>query len=156
MKAPPLEYLIAFAMAAGVVLYSVLFFDGAETSYRLWYYTPAALAVGALAADRVRTRWPKRIAGVIDGAVTLLCLSRPLFGWPPASGHALFFVYAWLTASSLGTRIFAVVLGVVTLYAKIWLWHWDTTLWPGLGLGMIAGTLYHLTRRVHTNPSTSA
>ena len=151
MKVPGCETLIAFALAGVVALYAVVAFDGAEAFYRLWYYTPAALVVGSLATDRVKEQDLKWTGRMMDCLVSLLCISRPLFGWPAASGHALFFVYALLTASSMSTRIFAVILGGITLYAKIWLWHWDVTLWPGLIIGLIAGCLYHRNSRGRTN-----
>jgi hypothetical protein len=120
----------------------MFFFVGAERIYRLWYYTPAALVVGSLIADRFQQRSARKRGYYLDGIIAVLCLSRPLFGWPPVSGHALFFVYALLTASSNRTRVFASLLGVITLYAKIWLWHWDMTLWPGLLAGLVTGILY--------------
>jgi len=123
-------------------MYAVFFFEGAERIYRLWYYAPAALVVGSLIADRFNQRSSNKMGLFIDSIVAALCLSRPLFGWPPVSGHALFFVYAFLTASSNRTRVFAALLGVITLYAKIWLWHWDMTLWPGLIVGLVTGILY--------------
>lgn len=137
-----LHPLIAFACGGIVALYAVLFFDGAAAHYRLWYYTPAALVAGALAVDRFSTRRAGKVGVVLDLLVAAICLSRPLFGWPAASGHAIFFVYALLTAASNGTRVFAVILGVVTLYAKAWLWHWDMTLWPGLVIGLMAGWIF--------------
>ena len=62
-------------------------------------------------------------------------------GWPPASGHAAFVVHALLTASARTTVALAVILGLITLYAKIILWHWDATLWPGLGVGLVTGAI---------------
>ena len=152
MRVPRCELMVAFSLAGAVALYAVLAFDCADAFYRLWYYAPAALVVGSLATDRFKTRGSKRIGGIIDCLVALLCLSRPLFGWPAASGHALFFVYALLTGSSVTTRVFAVILGGITLYAKIWLWHWDATLWSGLIIGLIASYLY---RRIQTAQCTS-
>jgi hypothetical protein len=142
MIAPGCETRVAFASACIVALYAILAFDGADAIYRLWYYTPAAMVVGSLAVDRFKSQRKNRMTGMIDCLVALLCISRPLLGWPAASGHALFFVYALLTASSPSARIFAMILGGVTLYAKIVLWHWDATLWPGLIIGLVAGCLY--------------
>jgi hypothetical protein len=136
---------LAWALAAGVLVagYSLLFHDGQAAHYRLWYYTPGAMAAGALLADRVRmkSRWSGR-RRIIDGIVTILCLSRPLWGWPPASGHAIFAAHALLTASSRCTRVLALLLAALTVYAKLWLWHGDPTLWPGLILGLISGMLW--------------
>ena len=147
MKAPLTEFLISLVFAVAVTIYAVVCFDGAERFYRLWYYTPAALVVGSLIADRANYRSSKKLAWSLDLIIAAMCFSRPLFGWPPVSGHALFFVYALLTASSNRSRIFAVLLGGITLYAKIWLWHWDMTLWPGLIVGLLAGCLYQLFQR---------
>lgn len=142
MKAPTLEWILALVLACSVALYAVICFDGAEQFYRLWYYTPAALVGGSLMVDRFKNRASQKWLLIPDLMIVSLCISRPLFGWPAASGHAVFFVYAFLTASSHPTRIFAVFLGLVTLYAKIWLWNWDETLWPGLVIGLLAGCTY--------------
>jgi hypothetical protein len=146
MKSPAREWIPALALAGGVALYAVICFDGAYQFYRLWYYTPAALVVGSLMVDRFKNRASPKWLLILDLMVASICISRPLFGWPAASGHAIFFVYAFLTASSHSTRFFAVLLGVVTLYAKIWLWHWDKTLWPGLIIGILAGYVYRRMR----------
>lgn len=139
MKPPSLEWIVALFLAASVALYAMICFDGAEQFYRLWYYTPAALVAGSLMVDRFENRGSGKASLVIDLLVASICISRPLFGWPAASGHAVFSAYALLTGSSQATRIFAALLGIVTLYAKIWLWNWDMTLWPGLIIGLVAG-----------------
>ncbi|MES2919940.1 MAG: hypothetical protein V4819_00220 [Verrucomicrobiota bacterium] len=144
---PPAAALIC-SLVAGLVVagYSTLFHEGAAASYRLYYYTPAAMAAGSLVMERIGRRQESNgVRWLIDAAVTVLCLSRPIWGWPPASGHALFFVHALLTGSSRLTRILAILLGVITLYAKIWLWHGDPTLLPGLGCGLISGVLWRKT-----------
>lgn len=146
MKSPVNEWIPALILAVGVVLYSVICFDGADQFYRLWYYTPAALLAGSLMMDRFKNRPSHKTLILLDTFIVAICLSRPIFGWPAASGHAVFFVYAFLTASSHSTRCFAILLGIVTVYAKIWLWHWDKTLWPGLMLGLIAGWIYRRMR----------
>lgn len=146
MKFSALQWIVAFALAGGVALYALICFDGADQFYRLWYYTPAALVVGSLMVDRFKHRVSPKYLLILDLLVVSMCISRPLFGWPAASGHAVFFVYAFLTASSQPTRIFSVLLGIVTLYAKIWLWHWDKTLWPGLMIGLLAGYLHQRIR----------
>lgn len=125
-----------------VMMYAVLFYEGAERWYRLWYYTPAALLFGSLLLDRVKARSVQKRGFFLDGMIAAICFCRPVFGWPAISGHALFFVYAFFTAGSCRTRVFALIVGGITLYAKIWLWHWDVTLWPGLVLGLLAGVLY--------------
>ena len=151
MKSPAPQWSLAFILALGVVLYSVICFDGADQFYRLWYYTPAALVGGSLMMDRFINRPSRRAVILLDLFIVSICLTRPIFGWPAASGHAVFFVYAWLTASSHSTRCFAVLLGIVTLYAKICLWHWDKTLWPGLIIGLIAGYVYRWIRTSSRN-----
>ena len=145
MKVPIFKLLIPFTLAGVVALYAVLFFEGADTHYRLWYYTPAALVVGALFTDRFAKFNSSKLGVFLDLIVASICISRPLFGWPAASGHAVFFVYGFLTACTNSTRVYAIILGGVTLYAKIWLWHWDMTLWPGLLIGLVAGCLYRCT-----------
>ena len=142
MKTPALEWILAFVLAGAVALYAVICFDGADQFYRLWYYTPAALVGGSLMVDRFKNRASPKWLIILDLFVVSICICRPLLGWPAASGHAIFFVYAFLTASSHPTRIFAVILGIVTLYAKILLWNWDKTLWPGLIIGVLAGCIY--------------
>lgn len=149
MKSPSLQWILAFTLACGVALYAIICFDGQDRFYRLWYYTPAALVVGSLMVDRFKNRPSPKWPVILDLLVVSICISRPLSGWPPASGHAVFFVYAFLTASSQPTRILAALLGIVTLYAKIWLWHWDETLWPGLIIGFIAGYLYRMSSPRH-------
>jgi hypothetical protein len=146
------DRMLPLLLGGAVALYSVLRFDGGDAFYRLWYYVPAAMALGCLLADRGKL---KRFPGMgifLDSLVAAVCLSRPLFGWPPVSGHALFFVYALFTGTSGMTRVAAVILGLITLYAKIWLWHGDATLWPGLMAGIASGWMY---RRVASEKHTS-
>jgi hypothetical protein len=146
------ELICGVALGLGVSLYAILAFDGDETHYRLWYYTPAAIMAGAIIADRIRMRAPSPGGILIDIALAAICLSRPLFGWPAASGHAAFSIYVLLTASSNVSRLLACVLGLITIYAKIWLWNWDSSLWPGLGIGLIAGLLYGFSKRRGRQP----
>lgn len=138
---PGLGIAFGFALGGATALYALIFFDGAEASYRLWYYTPAALLAGALLADRFSSTDSRRRGYAIDFLVAVICLLRPLTGWPPASGHAVFGVYGLLSGSTPTTRVLAILLCGMTLYAKIWLWHWDATLWPGLLVGVIAGMI---------------
>ena len=138
---------IPAALGGAVALYSVARFNGVDAFYRLWYYVPAAIVVGFLAMDRLQAKRSSLIGTSIDCFVAAICISRPFFGWPAVSGHALFFVYALLTGSSVITKVFAVALGVITLYAKIWLWNWDATLWPGLLIGLVSGYAYHRIQR---------
>lgn len=139
-----------------VAAWSILTQDGPDAIYRLCYYTPAAMAAGALLADRFQDteNWstPRKL---IDTAVTILCLSRPVWGWPPASGHAVFFLHALLSGRSRATRVLAILLGAITLYAKIWLWHRDPTLWPGLLIGSISGLLWNRARFSKLSPGLS-
>ncbi|MEZ0275071.1 MAG: hypothetical protein ACAH88_09210 [Roseimicrobium sp.] len=139
-----------FALAAALLVaaYSVWWFVGEERSYRLWYYVPAAALAGSLVADRFEgykrmTLW----RWIVDVMVALLCVARPLYGFPPASGHAIFSVHALLTRGSRTTLVLAVLSLLVTLYAKIVLWHWDQTLWPGLILGLLSGVVWRCTGR---------
>lgn len=141
------RYIIPISLGSAVALYSIVRFNGSDAIYRLWYYVPAAIAVGFLAIDRLQEKRSSWIRIIIDIVVATLCLSRPFFGWPAASGHALFFVYALLTGSSRITRVFAAILGVITLYSKIWLWNWDSTLWPGLIIGLVGGYTYNRIQR---------
>ncbi len=136
------DFVFPAALGGSVALYSVARFNGADAFYRLWYYVPAAIVVGFLAMDRFHARRSSWIGTFLDCFVAAICISRPIFGWPAVSGHALFSVYALLTGSSVSTRVFAVALGVITLYAKIWLWNWDATLWPGLFVGLVGGYSY--------------
>ena len=145
MKFP--SVLLPVAMGLAVAMYSLLRFDGDAFFYRLWYYVPAAMVVGFLAADRFFVRRPHAAGWMMDGLVAAICLSRPIFGWPPVSGHALFFVYVLMTGASATTRASAAALGIITLYAKIWLWHWDATLWPGLITGLIGGFAFMRVQR---------
>jgi hypothetical protein len=151
VKSPALEWLLAFVLAGLVALYAIICFNGADQFYRLWYYTPAALVVGSLMVDHFKNRASPKWLIILDLLVVSICICRPLLGWPAASGHAIFFVYAFLTASSHPTRIFAVILGIVTLYAKILLWNWDKTLWPGLIIGGLAGCIYLRMRKMKRN-----
>jgi hypothetical protein len=138
----------ALTAALLVTAYSVWFFVGEERTYRLWYYVPAAALAGSLVADRwmgrrKMTPWH----WLIDLVVALLCLARPLYGFPPASGHGIFSVHALLTRGSSTTWVLAVLSLLVTLYAKIVLWHWDQTLWPGLILGLLSGLVWRRSGR---------
>ncbi len=145
MRRPALHTPWLGALSLGILIlgYSLWSFSGGERIYRLWYYVPAAAMAGSLVADRLaQRRGLPAGAWWIDTLVTLLCLARPLFGFPPASGHALFSLYGLLTRGSKTTMALGLVLLTVTLYAKIVLWHWDRTLWPGLALGVLGGVLW--------------
>lgn len=142
MKSISKQWRAACFCALVVAAYACLAYDGAEATYRLWYYVPAAFVWGAWVVDRSQQRWASGVRIGIDSVVLLLCAARPLFGWPPASGHALFFVHVLLTAATTTTKRLAWMLGVITIYAKLWLWHDAVTLWPGLLLGVVTGLCY--------------
>jgi hypothetical protein len=138
---------IPIALGLAVALYSVVGYDGSDAFFRLWYYVPAAITVGFLATDRIQAKHATWIGRSMDYFVLAVCATRPLFGWPAVSGHALLFVYARFVGSSVNTRVCAVGLGLITCYAKIWLWNWDPTLWPGVILGIICGYVTHRLER---------
>jgi hypothetical protein len=140
----------AVALAAATAGYAVIFHDGAAAHYRLWYYTPAAALAGAFIAHRLDPRNIQRRTLAVDVVMALLCLARPLTGQPPVSGHAWFAVHALLTLEGTFCRLLAVLVLILTLYAKLVLWHGDVTLWPGLAAGLLSGWLW---RRWH-EPST--
>ena len=126
------------SFAAGSAGYALAFHEGAECAYRIWYYVPAAALGGAWLTEVMQP--PRcRAALLLDVAVAAVCLARPLYGFPPASGHAIFVLYAGIPARHRVTVVLAVLTGLITLYAKIILWNWDRTLWPGLGIGLVAG-----------------
>lgn len=131
--------LFAGLAAVGCAAYAVYFYEQQALWYRLWYYTPAAAAAGAWCAGRLRERAAAPAVWLADGCVLAIAIARPLWGMPPVSGHALFAVYAWMTARNRVTAGAALLLFGVTLYAKLLLWHGDPTLWPGLGLGVLLG-----------------
>ena len=128
-------------MACAVItaIYAFTAFDGPDRYYRLWYYTPAAALAGAFAASRFMERPHGKARWILDLIVAMVCLARPLTGQPPLSGHALFCIHALLTCRNPLTRVLAIAMTLLTLYAKIVLWHWDVTLWPGLAAGFISG-----------------
>jgi hypothetical protein len=132
---------VLFAGLAAVVCvgYAVFFYEQQALFYRLWYYTPAAAAAGAWCVGRLREGTVAPAVWVADGCVLAIAIARPRWGLPPVSGHALFAVYAWMTARHRVTASMAMLLLGVTLYAKLVLWHGDLTLWPGLGLGGLLG-----------------
>lgn len=131
--------LFAGLAAVGCVAYAVYFYEQQALWYRLWYYTPAAAVAGAWCAGRLRERAAAPVVWLADGCVLAIAIARPLWGMPPVSGHALFAVYAWMTARNRVTAGAALLLFGVTFYAKWFLWHGDPTLWPGLGLGVLLG-----------------
>ncbi|WP_147263475.1 hypothetical protein [Roseimicrobium gellanilyticum] len=136
-----------FAMGTAflVAAYSVLAFTGEERHYRLWYYVPAAALAGSLVADRLGKRQSVTFwQWAVDIGVALLGLARPLFGVPPVSGHAVFSLHAMMTGRSKTTVTLAIVSLLITLFAKIILWNWDRTLWPGLAGGAISGSVWKL------------
>ena len=137
---------VALACAMAVAGYAAVFFDGPDQNYRLWYYTPAAALAGAFMVER----WAGRDQGwrrwLVDGLVAAVCLARPLTGYPPLSGHALFVIHALLTCRDGFTRLLAVAVTLLTLYAKIVLWNWDVTLWPGLAAGLVSGWSWRMAR----------
>ncbi len=132
--------------------YAFLAFEGEARIYRLWYYTPAAALAGAFAFSRLRERPDGKLRLAIDIFVALLCLARPLTGQPPVSGHALFAVHSLLTCRQPAVRILAAGVLLLTLYAKIVLWHRDTTLWPGLGLGILTALIWLRTEKPGSSP----
>lgn len=132
----PLAALIA---ALATAAYAWFGFGGEDRFYRLWYYVPAAALAGAFIAARITERPHGKWRWAIDVIVALLCLARPLTGQPPVSGHAWFCIHALLTCRHPLARCLALVVTAITLYAKIVLWHWDSTLWPGLAAGLISG-----------------
>lgn len=135
----PCIFLAAFIAALAVAGYAWLGFSGDQRFYRLWYYVPAAALAGAFIAARIVERPHGKRRWTIDLIVALLCLARPLTGQPPVSGHAWFCIHALLTCRHPLARGLAVIVTAITLYAKIVLWNWDTTLWPGLAAGLISG-----------------
>jgi hypothetical protein len=137
-------FAVAFALATAG--YAVIFHDGEAERYRLCYYTPAAALAGAFIAHRMDPRNIQRRRLLVDVVVALLCLARPLTGQPPVSGHAWFAVHALLTLEGKFSRSLAVLVLILTLYAKLILWHGDVTLWPGLAAGLLSGWLW---RRWH-------
>jgi hypothetical protein len=138
-RSPPL---LATAFALATAGYAILFHEGTAAHYRLWYYTPAAALAGAFIAERLDSRNISRRTLALDFVVVLLCLARPLTGQPPVSGHAWFAVHALLTLEGKFSRVLAALVLVLTLYAKLVLWHGDVTLWPGLTAGLLSGWLW--------------
>lgn len=138
--------LAAFIAALGEAAYACLAFSGEDRFYPLWYYTPAAALAGAFLAARLIERPHGKWRWAIDAVVAALCLARPLTGQPPLSGHAWFCVHALLTCRHPAARVLAIVVTAITLYAKIVLWHWDPTLWPGLAAGLVSGFLWRKAR----------
>ncbi|WP_035615442.1 hypothetical protein [Haloferula sp. BvORR071] len=129
----------ATTCALATALYAFLAHSGDALFYRLWYYTPAAALAGAFTASRLLERPHGKARWLIDLLVAAICLARPLTGQPPISGHAWFCIHALLTCSHPLTRSLALLVTGITLYAKIILWHSDTTLWPGLIAGLLSG-----------------
>lgn len=130
-------------IAALVVVIYAMGKNGLENPFFIiLYYVPSAFVLGALVNERFDMVQSNKVSWFLDGIVVLICVSRPLFAWPAASGHAVLFVYALLRCSTTSAKILSLLLGVVTFYAKIWLWHGDPSLWSGLCLGGILGLLY--------------
>ncbi len=142
MSAKPGTLLAAGSCAIAVASYAFLAFEGEARIYRLWYYTPAAALAGAFASSRLHERPHGKLRWAIDVVVAILCLARPLTGQPPVSGHAFFAMHALLTCREPLARLLAGGTLVLTLYAKIVLWHGDSTLWPGLAFGILAGLIW--------------
>jgi len=140
----PFQVLVSLALSVVVAVYAIVFFDGDAMWYRLWYYVPAAALAGGFVAERLKLRlWQvARKVLLFDLAIAAICLARPFFHWPPASGHALFCVYALITSENRWVKVLAGLVLVITFYAKLWLWHGDVTLWSGLAVGLVVGTVY--------------
>lgn len=134
---------VSFACLAvlATVLYCGYFYEQQALWYRLWYYTPAAATAGAWCVGRLRERLGSVPICILDLVVLAIAICRPLWGFPPVSGHAVFAVYALMTGRNRVTVALAILLLAITLYAKLFLWHGDPTLWPGLGLGLLLGAL---------------
>ena len=78
----------------------------------------------------------------LDLLIGICCLIRPIFSFPPFSGHAVFSVYVLLTCSFWSTRFLGGTLLGITLYAKLVLWKGDPTLIPGLWGGLGSGIAF--------------
>ena len=149
------KFVIAFSFGLAVAVYAILFFEGSRRSYCLWYYAPAAVVVGAFIVDRFNRTPETRTALLLDITIGILCLMRPIFNFPPFSGHAVFTVYVLLTCPFRSTRSLGAILLAITLYAKFILWKGDPTLIPGLWVGFGAGLLFlFLSRKTRRNDRT--
>ena len=150
---------LSSALAAALLTagYAVMGFSGDERLYRLWYYVPASALAGALVADRMGNRRTTTLwQWMVDLGVAALCLARPLYGFPPTSGHAVFSIHAMATGRSKTTMALAIVSLLITLFAKIVLWNWDRTLWPGLLVGVVSAITWKLAgahRKMLVSPS---
>ena len=120
--------------------------------YRLWYYVPAAALAGLVVAERFTSGWRSKASFGLDLLVAASCLARPIFEQPPLSGHALFSVFAFLTCRMASSRIAAIAVLLITLFAKIVLWNFDPTLLPGLAAGMVAGIGWRLLEKAFYDP----
>lgn len=124
--------------ALGVVLY----FEGAQRSFYLYYFAPIGVPFVAFLIDRV-ARWPILTLrqGLVDLLVTVLALARALAEVPFISGHALFLTYALVTVRSGVGRITAALVLLQVIYLKIWVWR-DPTLLGGAVLACLAALAY--------------
>ncbi len=140
-----LQPAIALAAAVlGAALFasaSLLLLEGDRLRHYLVYNVPIAVPFVLFLFERARyyLRTQSRAASVaLDSVVVATALARAVFLLPLISGHALFLSYALMTMRSRLAKLAAVLVLLIVIYFKAFVWH-DPSLLGGAAVGIAAG-----------------
>ncbi len=138
----------AVVLPLACLVASVVIRDWAAQRFLFLYAAPLLLAVPLWARLRLATLESSSAASrLLDVLVLALGLARFVGAVVPLSGHMLFLTYSGLTTPIKWYRWVVVVLLAETTVFKLILWQ-DAWSWGlGLGVGLLAATIYGLLRR---------
>jgi len=130
-------------LAAGIFAFLIiLFFDGAQRWFLLYYHVPIGIPFVAFLFDRAeRYTQATRTSWAIDLTVLVFALLRAFVRLPVISGHAFFLTYCLLTLRSTVARMAAILVLLQVAYLKIFVTH-DTALIGGILSGCLAALVY--------------
>jgi hypothetical protein len=139
----PVTVLGVSILAAGIFAFLIiLFFDGAQRWFLLYYHVPIGIPFVAFLFDRAeRYAQATRASWAIDLTVLVFALLRAFVRLPVISGHALFLTYCLLTSRSTVARMAAILVLLQVAYLKIFVTH-DTALIGGILSGCLAALVY--------------
>lgn len=138
---PNVALIAALLGAALFACACYLLFEGDRLRHYLVYNVPIAVPFVLFLFERARyyLRTQSRAASVaLDSVVVATALARAVFLLPLISGHALFLSYALMTMRSRLAKLAAVLVLLIVIYFKAFVWH-DPSLLGGAAVGIAAG-----------------
>jgi len=139
---PNVALIAALLGAALFACACYLLFEGDRLRHYLVYNVPIAVPFVLFLFERAwfYLRTPPRalLAAALDSVVVVTALARAVYPVPLVSGHALFLSYALLTMRSRLAKLAAVLVLLIVIYFKAFVWH-DPTLLGGAAAGIAAG-----------------